>query len=606
MSGIAGVFDLEGNLPPDSALQEALTAMRHRGADAISMYRDGCCLMGLSAFDPSDDGRHPGKATDPESKAVVFLDGVLDSVDLAGPKSSEFVRSVIADPEGTVKALHGDFALAAWCPQRRRLILARDHLGTRPLCVARHGKRILFASTPRAVVALGHPAGVDLEAIGMILQLAIMPSPWSGWAGIERLGPSEMLVADAGGSEKRTYWKLHLAERSDLTEAQQVQRVRRGLEEAIEDQLAGVADPIFCMSGGIDSTAVAGIGRRMMGRPIRTVCLGFRDSLGDDRPHARMASKYLDTKHMEMEVTAERVADQLDEIARVLEVPSLLSFAEFFLSREIGGSTRLLVTGETADSQFCGTALFVSMRRVASYQCIPRFVRRPVASLLRKALSPSVRMVGKHPGMIIRFLDDADRGGAVGRYLANRQIFTYEQAHRLLGGATLGRDNVATYLGVLLSDYEDSPANGLLAAMIRHECPNEYLRDEMKLSSPVVYRSPYASRRVAEISSSIPPQLKLRGKVQKHVLIEAVRDVLPPETITRRKMGFSLPIERWLRGPLRERLEAGLSPAAIPDFMDRSAVITLRDQYLAGRPGATGTQALLLLLISLWWRTHLA
>ena len=139
-----------------------------------------------------------------------------------------------------------------------------------------------------------------------------------------------------------------------------------------------------------------------------------------------------------------------------------------------------------------------------------------------------------------------------------------------------------------------------------HEVPNEYLVDYYKLAAPIVYRSPYASQRIAEIAASIPAGLKIKGPIRKHGLIEAVRDVLPPESITRKKMGFGLPMDVWLAGPLQDRVRQYVCREALPDFVDADVAVELRDRFFQSPQSVPYVQVWMLLTLSLWAKTHLA
>jgi asparagine synthase (glutamine-hydrolysing) len=600
MSAIAGAYDQNGRLPEDPQIQQALAVMARRGADSTSIFRNQICKIGHAVYDPSGDSRHPGRASDPESGAELFLDGILDSVDLRGSSGQRLTRELNNDPGSTLESLRGDFALVLWCPSTQRLLLARDHLGTRPLCVARENGRVLFASTPRAVVTLGHAPAVDLEAIYMALRLGLVPAPWSGWAGIERLRPGEYLEITRDGLERRPFCQLELAAHSPLRESEQVKRLRRGLEETIAEQLAGVTDPIFCMSGGIDSTAIAGMARKILGRRIRTVVVGFKGQQGDDRPFARIASKHLDTEHHEIEVTAEMVDEHLEQIVDMLEVPSLLSFTEYFLTKEVAHDTKMLVTGEMADSQFGGTSPFMLLRWLSHYQRAPQGLRRRLASLLLRHLPTNAEAFGKHPMRVLQTMHTADVATASDRYLSIRQIHSDQDARALLRGSAPTPELVNDYLDPIGNPYENRAMDAMLAFHTLHEAPNEYLADDFKLAEPVVYRSPYASQRVANIAAEIPVALKVKGSVRKHVLIEAVRDVLPPETLTRPKMGFSLPMNEWLVGPLRHRLERHLNGEGLPEFFDGEIVQKLRSRFLQSPNITSDRPVLQVLLLSMW------
>jgi asparagine synthase (glutamine-hydrolysing) len=433
-----------------------------------------------------------------------------------------------------------------------------------------------------------------------------MPAPWSGWAGIERLRPSELAVASDQGLQRRAYWKLELAQRSDLPEAEHVRRLRQALEESVADVLAGVSDPLFCMSGGIDSTAIAAIGRRMLGRKIRTVCLGFSPEEKDDRPYARRAAEFVDTDHSEVMITPEKVGEHLERIADVLEVPSVLSYCEFLLSLQVAGGTRLLVTGETADSQFGGTSPFIFLRQLAMYQKVPRPMRRGLAGMLKAIFRPDAVLFGKHPGLIVRLLDDADRASEVQRYLTIRRYFNYEDVCRLLPQGAIGKGDVEEYLETIGRPYHGRPMDAMLAFHLRHEAANEYLADDLKLPCPLVYRSPYTSQRMVKLSSAMPIGLKVRGAIRKYALIEAVKDILPPEAITRKKMGFGLPLDEWLWGPLRDLVRENLSAASLPAFLNADEVVRIRDAFLGSKERMYFRETWLLLTVAMWARKHLA
>jgi asparagine synthase (glutamine-hydrolysing) len=603
MSSIVGVHSPEGLLPDDSQLHEALAAMKRRGGDQVRIFRSERCAMAVAPFDPTEDGRHPGFACSTDGCSGVLIDGVLDSVNLRSDGDA-FVQSLLADPDKTLGSLDGDFALAAWDEGNQQLLLGTDPLGSRPMCIAADGRRTLFASTPKALKVLGHHAQVDLDAVGLMLQLGIMPYPWSGYRGIERMGPGRYRLVTPASKTETEYWHFHQAAESGRSEAEQIHLIRQELEAAVMACVAGVNDPLFCMSGGIDSTAIAGIGRKLLGKRIRTICLGFEGACGDDRPYAQRASQFVDTDHEEVQVTARMLGESMDDIVDALAIPSVLSFAEYFLTRSAASRAPLILTGETADSQFGGTSLFVFLHSLATYRKIPKLVRRLMAGV-SKWIPAKTKVFGKHPGVSLRVLDSADRATAAQRYLSIRQAFSVNEVNRLLATPMADPLLAERYLDAITAPYETAPVDAMVACMLRHEVPNEYLRDEFKLACPTLYRSPYASPRMARLAMSIPTDLKIKGTTQKWALIEAVRDVLPEEAITRKKMGFSLPVAEWLRGPLSDSLRESLSKAVLPDFLDYKIVDGHCQRFLNGDPSVGWQGIWLLWMTSLWANKHL-
>jgi len=575
MCGIAGAF---GTSPPRvaAAMGEALA---HRGPDDSGLFEDAGVAFAfrrLSIIDLSACGHQPMSYADGRYW-IVFNGEIYNFAELrrelkahghrfVSHSDTEVILAGYAQwGEEVVQRLRGMFAFAIYDRVDASLFLARDRFGIKPLYFTTRGSTFLFASELKALLASGMvERRLDPMAFWFYLSLGSVPQPNSALAGVEMLPAANVMRVRRDLSyATRRYWDLGRTPPLDLAPADAARRLRELLEEAT--RLHMVADvPVGAfLSGGIDSTAVVGLMTRASGQRIRTFSVGFANgdgSVTDEREWARLAAQRFDSEHTEVVVTGEDVAAQFDHLVRALDQPSLDGTNTFLVSQAAGRELKVALSGLGGDELFAGYPHFARLHRAARLS--------PARALLRHLPGRFVRdreLIAAAPAeryATLRNLADDDEKRAI----VNLALDMKTPLAALYAGAR-GRDSVAQTTYIETRRY-------LADTLLRDA-------DAAAMAWSLEVRPVLLDHKLAEFAFALPAALKL-GTINKPLLVDAVRDLLPPELLSRRKTGFELPLQSWLIGPLRERaLDAFSSQTArtffAQSFLDDTAR-TLRER----------------------------
>jgi len=546
MCGIAGAF---GTSPPRvaAAMGEALA---HRGPDDSGLFEDAGVAFAfrrLSIIDLSACGHQPMSYADGRYW-IVFNGEIYNFAELrreleahghrfVSHSDTEVILAGYAQwGEEVVQRLRGMFAFAIYDRVDASLFLARDRFGIKPLYFTTRGSTFLFASELKALLASGMvERRLDPMAFWFYLSLGSVPQPNSALAGVEMLPAANVMRVrrDLSYSSRR-YWDLGRTPPLDLAPADATRRLRELLEEAT--RLHMVADvPVGAfLSGGIDSTAVVGLMTRASGQRIRTFSVGFANgdgSVTDEREWARLAAQRFDTEHTEVVVTGADVAAQFDHLVRALDQPSLDGTNTFLVSQAAARELKVALSGLGGDELFAGYPHFRRLHRAARLS--------PARALLRHLPGRFVRdreLIAAAPAeryATLRNLADDDEKRAI----VNAALDMKTPLAALYAGAR-GRDSVAQTTYIETRRY-------LADTLLRDA-------DAAAMAWSLEVRPVLLDHKLAEFAFALPAALKL-GTINKPLLVDAVRDLLPPELLSRKKTGFELPLQSWLIGPLRER-----------------------------------------------------
>ncbi len=601
MSGLVGACCWNSAMPAEDELRRAAKRLARRGADDLKLHYSTPFAAVVSVFAAEN---HPGLVCDQSTGDALLVDGVLDNVDLS-QDAADLLDGLRRNPQETLVGLRGDFALVHWSTgsdRRGRVLLARDRLGSKPLFYSSSPACTRFASAPSAVAALGHPAAVDVEAIYVLLRLGLMPAPWTGWEGISAVRPAQMVIIEDGIETRHVYWNLpYPGQPIDLKASKVARQIRSLVEKAVMERLPAGGDAVVTLSGGIDSTAVAGLVRTLTGQKIQTICLGFDGSPSEDLAFARHAAGLLESDHHEVFVGPQMLEEHFDRIVACLEVPSALSYAEHFLSDAIhalGFTT--VITGEIADSLFGGFSLFAAFDRLRRYRLLPAGFRRRTAAWLRSSLPRNLSLLGKHPIHALDMVDRLDHEPLEGQYLILRALFGAPEAQCLLPDAGDSERALRLFLSDLVGRDAQDPRDSVFRLTMGHQVPSEYLRDEYKFSRPLLYRSPFMENDLVEFAMNLPAHRKTTSRTPKFVLVRAMSDLLPQDIIDRPKRGFTLPLGDWLRRDLRAFLDERLNPDSMPSCFDRTKVASVKNEFIANNDPSMVSQVWLLMTLAAW------
>ncbi|MGE3777339.1 MAG: asparagine synthase (glutamine-hydrolyzing), partial [Pirellulaceae bacterium] len=574
MCGIAGILRTDSDSPaPADVLSRMLQTIFHRGPDDEGVLLDGELAMGMRRLSIIDlaEGRQP--MFDESGRFGVIFNGEIYNYrelrqELAGrghqlrTHSDTEVIVHLYEERGAecLEQLRGMFAFAIWDKQSRELFLARDRLGVKPLYYAEHDGALLFASEIKAL--LQYPTlrpGMDLQALSDYLALKYVPAPRTLFAGIRSLPPGTFLRMRQGKIEQRRYWNLSFAKPSVCpSDEESEERLLELLRESVRLRLRSDVPFGAFLSGGVDSSLIVALMREQMTEPVRAFSVGFAGgSEQDELPFARQVAARFGCEHHTLTITA---ADWLQHAEQVLwhldqPIADQATVATFLVARLARQHVKMVLTGEGGDELFAGYA------RYAGEQFSPWFRWLPpgMGSLLRRgtAYLPGLRR-GK---IAIQALTQADEATRFAHWFP---MFTDEARSELFGAR--GVEAVVPAASVFSAELARCDATAPLDRMLHVDTSlwlPDYLLlrgDKLTMAHSLEARVPLLDHRLVEFAARLPVDAKLRGRTRKYLLKRVASRFLPAEIVHRRKQGFPIPIDRWLRREARPLMRDLLAP----------------------------------------------
>jgi asparagine synthase (glutamine-hydrolysing) len=571
MCGIAGKLFFEPARPVDPALLERMGAvLEHRGPDDAGVYRAGpvgLVSRRLAIVDLSSAGHQPMASADGrlwityngEIYNFLLLRAELErqGVTFRSRTDTEVILALYERYGAECLGyLRGMFAFAIWDRQERTLFLARDRLGKKPLVYYHDAERLLFASEPKAILQDPEvPVEADLEAIHHYLTYGYIPSPWSAFRHFRKLPPAHYLLVREGRLSVHRYWSLRYTPKRDESATRLVEELGALLEEAVRLRLISDVPLGALLSGGIDSSVVVALMRRVASGPVRTFSIGFDRPEYDELAYARQVARRFETEHHDLVVKPDAVT-MLPRLVWHYNEPFADSSAvpSFVLCEMARGFVTVALNGDGGDEAFLGYDRYLGTVLAGWQDRIPGPIRRAAVGAAR--LLPGGAL--KSPAhRLRRFVEPLglEPGRRYGRWIG---CFTTEEKADLyapeLAAAVARRDS----LTVLDAAYAASDAPTFLERTV-HADVQLYLPDDLLVKMDIAsmahsleVRSPFLDHRVMEFAASLPPRLKLRGLTPKYLVRRLMKGVLPEAILRRKKMGFGVPIDHWFRHELRE------------------------------------------------------
>jgi asparagine synthase (glutamine-hydrolysing) len=574
MCGILGMVEPSAFGVDAGTFTTMLDAIAHRGPDQSGVWEGEGVLLGhrrLSIIDLTENGRQP--MHDATRRVVVVFNGEIYNhrvlraeltargYSFIGHSDTEVIPAAYLEWGDTfVERLSGMFAFALWDRSRRRLILARDRFGEKPLYWRREGGALAFTSEMKAMrgaVSLGE----DVDALSTYFVLGYIPAPQCAFAGWSKLCPGEMLVFDAATQreERRRYWSLDGAVGSlnGVTYAQAVDGVDRALTRAVAERLeADVPLGVF-LSGGIDSSLVAALAAREHPR-IRTFSVVHDDPSFDESRYSRMAAEHLGTDHTYLPMQEGHAREVAGDIGALLDEPfaDMSLVPTYLLSRLTRGHVTVALGGDGADELFYGYPTHLAHALAGAVDWLPRMVfsgvRRGVDLLPTsyKDFSLDFRLRRFTAGLGLPVLERHFEWQAHVMAGERDRLF----AHGALAAPRFPREAEAGFLpGAETSRrVERADLEWYLPGDIMHKV------DLASMANALEVRAPYLDHDFARYVHALPVRYKWGWRRTKSVLRTVAERYLPREIVHRSKQGFGFPLGRWLRrelaGTMREAL----------------------------------------------------
>jgi asparagine synthase (glutamine-hydrolysing) len=644
MCGIAGIIGIN----PETRIGRMLESIEHRGRDDEGVWTSleiddagrRACLghRRLSIIDTSSAGHQPMLSRDGRF-ALTFNGEIYNYRELrreleavgqqfhTDTDTEVLLAAFIEWGAECLPRLNGMFAFAIWDTKERRLTLARDRLGIKPLYYALveggsgAGASFIFASEVKAILTTGLvERALDPESLNQFLTFLWTPDPHTLFRGIRKLPPAHVLTLCDNELAVKEWWDVSFDEIEEgRSEAWWQERVLETLNRVVAMEMVADVPLGSFLSGGIDSsTIVALMKTHSAGRRVSTYTIGIEasdlryDIIPDDVVWARRVNELLDTDYHEITLKAD-VAELLPKLVYYMDEPAIdMAIPSYLVSRAARETLTVMLSGMGGDEVFAGYPRQMAMRLASALDPVPGLIRRPLMKTLAAVLP------GGLPGKFTAPLRNAKkfaRSAALdfeNRYLGYGTYFTDEAKTRLytdeMRESVSGLDAYTYHRRYFERVKGAAPLNRLLYVDLKTflPCLNLTTTDKTSMAANLEVRVPFLNYELVELAARMPTRLKLHGLKRKYILKRVAEKLLPKDVVWRRKAGFGAPIRSWLRGPLRPMIDDLLSEETIKrrGLFNPQEVRRIIAANLSGREDYN-LQVFQLLTLELWQRTFI-
>ncbi len=616
MCGIAGMV----GQPDPRLLRGMARILAHRGPDDEGFYEEGPVGLAARRLKIIDlVGGHQPLTNEDESCWLVFNGEIYNFQELRDrlEKKGHRFRSRTdgetilhlyeEEGDGCLRHLEGMFAFALWDRPRQRLLLARDHLGIKPLYYRLDGGRLHFASELKALLLdPACPREIDLDALALYLTFLYIPSPATIFRGIRKLPAGHALVFEEGRARVGPYWDLAFPSLRLADPRDAAAQVLATLQDSVKRHLVADVPLGVFLSSGMDSSTLVALMRGATTGPIKTFTLDFEEASFSEAAAARVVTRAFATEHREFVVKPE-VADLLPRLVWHLDEP--LGDSSLIVTALVSELARREVTvalsGIGGDELFSGYPRYVGAKLARYYQTLPVGLRRAVGGLARGI--PDSARSDNPTGRLRRFLE-AGPLPAAERYLSWVSFLDTEALAEMLPGRGGTGDPRALHLAHWNRCPGEDLSDALLYLDLKTYLPDDLLMlgDKMSMAASLELRVPFCDRRLVELVARLAPSVRTPGFRLKPLLREIVQPLLPPEVLHRPKRGFSVPLTRWFRGALKSLAEDLLSESRLRagGVLNPQPVRRLLDSHILGRR-SYDDQLFAIIVFQLWQAAYL-
>jgi asparagine synthase (glutamine-hydrolysing) len=572
MCGISGIFEFDRTRIVDRDVVHRMNeSLRHRGPDDEGIYVDYGIGLGhrrLSIIDVAG-GHQP--ISNEDGTIWVLLNGEIYNY----PELSRELRTrghkfqTRSDTEVIVhlyeehgedcfSRLRGMFAIAIWDATQRRLVLARDRVGKKPLYYCADDSKILFASELKAIVAANAQAlQMDPEAACDYFSFGYVPAPKTIYKGICKVLPAHYVVVSAEGLRETPYWRLSFANIEQRSEQEWSEMVREQLCEATRIRLMSEVPLGAFLSGGVDSSSVVALMSKIMNRPVTTCSIGFPEEEYNEADYARQVARQFNTEHHE-DMVAPKALEVIDKLAWHYDEPFADSSAipTYYVSKMARQHVTVALGGDGGDETFAGYRRYLFDHRENQLRnMVPAGVRRTIFGPLGQwypglAWAPRIfRAKATFQSLSRSPLEGYFNSVSIFRPDEKAALFTKDFKYRLRGYDSLD---------VFRKYYEEAdtadPLSRIQYVDIKTYLPDDILTkvDRASMAVSLELRAPLLDHKLMEMAAAMPSGLKLRGTTGKYIFKKSFESILPNNILYRPKQGFAVPLDRWFRRDLKE------------------------------------------------------
>ena len=623
MCGICGVSYSDHQIPEQNLMEDMTRAIVHRGPDSDGFHVEPGVGLGVRRLAIIDvkGGDQPIPNED-ESLWIVFngeshnfpelyADLIKRSHEFRTRSDTECILHLYEEyGDECVSYLRGQAAFALWDRKNRKLLLARDRMGKKPIYYTIQNGTLYFASELSALfVALPHKPEINLEAIDLYLSLQYIPDPLTAYQGVYKLPPAHRLIWQHGEAKLERYWDFTYQPKHTASEEELIEQLRTLLKESVKMRLISEVPLGAHLSGGIDSSIIVALMAELSNAPVKTFSVGFEEESFSELEYARAVAQRYSTDHHEFILKYGDIPSTLEKITYHFGEPFADSSAIplYHISKMTREHVTVVINGDGGDEDFAGYQRYWLDPIANTYLRAPQFLTRELipsmASFLPDNSSGPVGTSLVNGLKRLHQLPEIDSRASIlrwGSYFSPRQ-----RAQLWKKEFSFKPDNAQTLLAERFDSAEGSFLDKTLYTDLHTYLPGDLLvkSDRMAMAASIEPRSPFLDHKMIEWSARVPDHLKVRGRSGKYLLKKAFADYLPENVRKHRKQGFGIPISAWFRGPLRDwSKELLLSNGnSLDRWFDRQMMTSLLEEHRAGRMDH-GKRIYALVMLALWMK----
>jgi asparagine synthase (glutamine-hydrolysing) len=600
MCGITGIYNFKGAAIDRDLLHEMMGQLRHRGPDGEGSYVSAGIGLGHRRLSIIDIGGGAQPITNEDGSVILIFNGeIYNYVELREEllkKGHQFKTR--SDTEVITHAyeewgsecttrFNGIFAFALWDQNTETMLLARDHLGVKPLYYVILGDRLLFASEIKALLSDPEcPRNVDLRALSLLFTLRYVPSPETLFGGIRKLPPAHTMVVRRGQLQIQRYWnrKPQIIEQPD--EDSLVEQYQALVEDAVRLQMRSDVPVGLFLSSGVDSGALLSLMRQHSSHPVQTFTIGFEQGeKSNETDDARAMAKKFGAEHSEMIIGPQDYLNYYDRYIWDVEEPlgNETAVAFYFVSLIASRKVKVVLSGQGADEPWGGYHRHLGAKLSQFYSKLPLLPCKVFATFVERY----VRHERVRRGAIS--LSERD---TLSRFVKVYSFYSQEMKTKLFQPWVLEQFSADGRYGKealnnLFEDVKDlDPLTQMLYLDTRTNLPDDLLMvgDKTAMANSLEARVPFLDYRIIEFIETLPPSMKIRWLDGKYLHKKAAAKWLPTEVLQRKKKGFANPVDKWLRGGMQHFVHEYLlhRDAGVNQFFNRSYIQKILDQHASG------------------------
>lgn len=621
MCGLVGFFDSAKATGADAlraTIERMTDAIVHRGPDGSGLFCNPNCGLALghrrlAIVDLTDAGRQP--MTSADGRWVIVFNGEIYNYEelrealeregtapaWKGHSDTEVLLAAVGawGLERTLQQANGMFAMAVWDEGRHTLSLARDRMGEKPLYYGWQGRTFLFGSELKALTA--HPSferRLDRAAMARYLEFSYVPAPHSIYAGIRKLAPAHFLTIGADDPvgtlpDETAYWTLPSPHPQPMAQAEALARLDTLLRDSVAIRMRSDVPMGAFLSGGIDSSTVVALMQAQSSQPVRTFSIGFAEAGYDESRQAAAVAAHLKTAHTELRVSPADALDAIPTLGRMYDEPFADSsqIPTYLLSKLTRRHVTVSLSGDGGDELFGGyTRYFTFDAAWNRIRRIPSVLRRPAASVFERVPASVWRRMAFIPQRYRREITEARLRKLCLAMRATDGDAYYRSIMRIWQPSEFMAEAALTERQTFWDRHAVGADDAILAMSFLDQgsyLPDDILvkLDRATMATSLEGRIPLLDHRIVEFAAGLPLSMKVENGVGKKLLREVLARYVPSDLIDRRKQGFAIPLQDWLRGPLRDWADTLISDdtTALASHLDMRKLRTVWQRHLGGQ-----------------------